>query len=76
MLDGRLVEVEGVSAGTFLVKHGLGREPRGFAVMDWRRPASSSADSAIYRRTDDELSANVIELYATDAFDSVKIWVW
>lgn len=76
MLDGRLVEVEDVSAGTFTVEHGFGRKPRGFVVVDWRRPAGSGADSAIYRRTDDELSASVIELYATDAFDSAKIWVW
>lgn len=77
-LDGVLLEDEdgAASAGVISFAHGLNRVPRGFMIADWMGPTGSSANISIYRRDGDKLTDKVIELYVTDAFESLKIWVW
>lgn len=78
MLGGQLVEyTDGLgSAGQFTISHSLGRQPRGFFVVDVVRASGSSGGMVFYSRRDDVRSASQLELTANNSFDSVKIWVW
>jgi len=64
------------SAGTFSVRHKLGRAPRGFLVLDCVRASGATGDVAVYRRLGDERTASVLQLYSSASFESLTLWVW
>jgi hypothetical protein len=73
---GRLVHVPAKSAGTFSVSHGLGRKPSGWLVAGVDMPAAATGEVSIYHRDGARIDDRVLSLYATEAFDSLRLWVF
>lgn len=64
------------AAGTFNVLHKLGREPRGWLVLDVCRAAAATGDLCVYRRLGDTRDARTLTLYTSASFESLTLWVW
>lgn len=75
-LDGKTVDVDAQSAGTFTVVHRLGRKPRGFMVYDVEFGTGETGDFSLYRRKDAALGTKYIELYTTLGFKSLTLWIF